>query len=150
MEIVHVTSTTIVPMTVYQTTSLPSSNSILPPLAETVATQNVPPEIVHVTSTRVVHVTVYPTTSTYPGEDPVPAATVQSTQEGDVKHTAIPTSSAGADTVTVTSKPGQGILSVNPVTPAGFITITETKTQIETTTVTDRVTETVTATVTRG
>jgi hypothetical protein len=48
-----------------------------------------------------------------------------------------------------TSEAGQGLLSVIPVTPAGFIHVTETVTETVTKVVTERIVETVTATVTR-
>jgi hypothetical protein len=47
-----------------------------------------------------------------------------------------------------TSEAGPGLLSVIPVTPAGFIHVTETVTETFTKVVTERIVETVTATVT--
>ncbi|KAJ5774490.1 hypothetical protein N7457_009386 [Penicillium paradoxum] len=149
-ETVHITSTRIIAVTIY--TSLPPSAASVSPSIEIAPTQNAPPDTVHVTSTKVVQVTVYPTTSASAAENTVPAAIAQATNIVDPKHPETRTSADAddAEPAATTLQPGKGILSVNPVTPAGFITITETMTQIQTTTVTDRVTETVTATVTRG
>ncbi|KAK4863356.1 hypothetical protein LT330_002134 [Penicillium expansum] len=130
----HVTSTSVVPVTVYSATSLPYTvPSLLPSFSETTSRETAPVATTHVTSTKSVHLTLDGSTSTGAAE---------------TIHAADPTSAMDANIPTTTSQPGQGILTVNPVTPSGFITITETQT--ETKTVTDRITETVTATVTRN
>ncbi|KAG0158873.1 hypothetical protein PDIDSM_6393 [Penicillium digitatum] len=158
----HLTSTIVVPLTFFPTTSLPSSVSSFLTSSSEIASL----ATFRLTSTSVVTITVYSTTSpsdpllqsfgeTAPLEtSPVVTAhitspeIVQLTSYGSTAIRATDsTSTVDADFAPTTSTPGQGILSVNPVTPSGFITITETQT--ETTTVTDRITETVTATVTR-
>ncbi|KGO76473.1 hypothetical protein PITC_088870 [Penicillium italicum] len=125
----NVTSTSAVPMTVYSATSLPSTvSSVLPSFSETASRETAPAAAVP-TSTKSVHLTLNGSTSTEAAETTLVAD---------------PTSTVDAHAVTTISQPGQGILTVNPITPSGFITITETETK----TVTDRITETVTATVT--
>ena len=95
----------------------------------------------HVTSISVVPVTVYLTTPV-PSTVPSSLPSLSETAQAVIAHV-----TSTLTPVTSTSKKDQGILTVNPVTPSGFITITETQT--ETKTVTDRITETVTVTVTR-
>jgi hypothetical protein len=139
VETIHVTSTKVVPMTVYQTIPLPlSASSPLPSSNEIAPSENAPVATVHVTSTRIVLQTVHPTTSASASDNAVPSVTAQAARAPD------PTSVMDANVAGPTSAQGHGI-DVHPVTPAGFVTITETETK----TVTDRVTETVTATVTR-
>jgi hypothetical protein len=73
------------------------------------------------------------------------AAAVATTKPTEPAAAVTTHSAAPIPTNMTTLEAGRGLLSVIPVTPAGFIHVTETVTKI----VTERIVETVTATVTR-
>jgi hypothetical protein len=149
----------VVPETVYLPASSAASEAA--PTAATPSeaapaevTAQAPAQTVHVTATTIALVTVYPTSSSAENTvatDAIQALPTVETQPAQTTQAAEIPSITNAG-VAATTAPDQGLLSVIPVTPSGFITITETTTQTttETKTVTDRITETVTATVTRN
>ncbi|OQD84095.1 hypothetical protein PENANT_c014G10407 [Penicillium antarcticum] len=152
------TKTETVHITVWPATSSSAASSV------TISSSEQSTVHILATATETLVVTIYPATSSLSstsstsstlstsGENSaIPPAAAESTADTAGTPAALATtqSTAPVPTSTTTSDSGQGLLSVIPVTPAGFIHVTETVTEVVTDKVTETVTATVTATVTR-